>query len=133
MAIATETATATETKAAEYLTDCFIGGRWVPSSSGKTFPTNNPATEEMIAEVAEGTAEDVDSAVRVAREALEDGPWSRTDARDRGRLLYRLADLIEEETDELAALETLDNGNRRRRQEPPGHHLPPEPRFRQSR
>lgn len=110
MVIATETTTATESSAAEYLTDCFIGGRWVPSSNGKTFPTINPATEEVITEVAEGTADDVDNAVRVARETLEDGPWSRMDARDRGRLLYRLADLIEEETDELAGLETLDNG-----------------------
>ena len=70
----------------------------------------NPATEEVIAEVAEGDAEDVDRAVKAARDAFENGPWSRMDARERGRLMYRLADLIEEETDELAALETLDNG-----------------------
>jgi aldehyde dehydrogenase (NAD+) len=91
-------------------TECFIGGRWVPAAQGKTFPTINPATEEVIAEVAEGTAEEVDRAVRAARAAFEDGPWPRFSARQRGRLLYRLADLIEHEAAELAALETLDNG-----------------------
>ncbi|MGH7140404.1 MAG: aldehyde dehydrogenase family protein, partial [Pirellulales bacterium] len=91
-------------------TECFIGGKWVPAASGKTFDTINPATEEVIAQVAEGDAEDVDAAVAAAREALEDGPWGKMDARDRGRLMYKLADLMEEELDELAALETLDNG-----------------------
>ena len=91
-------------------TDCFIGGQWVPSSSGRTFSTLNPATEEVLAEVAEGTAEDVDRAVRAARNAFDDGPWPQFSARQRGRLLYRLADLIEQQADELAALETLDNG-----------------------
>jgi aldehyde dehydrogenase (NAD+) len=90
-------------------TQCFIGGRWQPAASGKTFDTINPATEEVIAQVAEGDAEDIDLAVQAARKALS-GPWGRMDARDRGRLLHRLADLIEEEIDELAALETLDNG-----------------------
>jgi aldehyde dehydrogenase (NAD+) len=91
-------------------TECFIGGKWVPAASGKTFDTINPATEEVIAQVAEGDAEDVDAAVAAAREALDSGPWGRMDARDRGRLIYKLADLMEEEQDELAALETLDNG-----------------------
>lgn len=91
-------------------TECFIGGRWTPSVSGKTFETINPATEEVIAQVAEGDAADVDLAVEAARDALENGPWSTMDARDRGRLLYKLADLIEEDLEELAALETLDNG-----------------------
>jgi len=58
-------------------TGLFIGGRWEISSSGKTFPTINPATEEVLAEVAEGTAEDVDRAVQAARRALESGPWAR--------------------------------------------------------
>lgn len=91
-------------------TECFIGGKWVPSASGKTFETINPATEEVLAQVAEGDEADVDAAVHAAREALENGPWSRMDARDRGRLMNKLADLIEEEAEELAALETLDNG-----------------------
>jgi aldehyde dehydrogenase (NAD+) len=90
--------------------ECFINGKWVPARSGKTFATINPATEETLAEVAEGDAADVDSAVKAAREAFENGPWSRIDARERGRLMNRLADLIEEEQDELAALESLDNG-----------------------
>ncbi len=91
-------------------TELFIGGRWMPASNGKTFPTINPATEEVLAHVAEGTAEDIDSAVRAARDAFESGPWPRMDARDRGALLFRLADLMQEHIDELALLETLDNG-----------------------
>jgi aldehyde dehydrogenase (NAD+) len=91
-------------------TDCFIGGRWVASSSGERFATINPSTEEVLAEVAWGTEEDVDAAVGAARKAFDDGPWGQMDARDRGRLLYRLADLIERDADDLAILETLDNG-----------------------
>jgi aldehyde dehydrogenase (NAD+) len=91
-------------------TQLFIGGQWVPSQSGKTFDTVNPATEEVIASVAEGDAADVDLAAKAARKAFESGPWSTMDARDRGRLMNKLADLIEEEADELAALESLDNG-----------------------
>jgi aldehyde dehydrogenase (NAD+) len=91
-------------------TQCFIGGKWIPSASGKTFETIHPATEEVICEIAEGDAEDVDAAVDAAREAFDNGPWSKMDARDRGILINKLADLIEEEADELAALETLDNG-----------------------
>lgn len=90
--------------------ECFIGGKWLPSASGKTFDTVNPATEETIAQVAEGDKADVDLAADAARKAFESGPWSKMDARDRGRLMYRLADLIEDEIDELAALESLDNG-----------------------
>ncbi|HEX4146267.1 MAG TPA: aldehyde dehydrogenase family protein [Pirellulales bacterium] len=91
-------------------TECFIGGNWVPAASGKTFETVNPATEEVIAQVAEGDAADVDAAATAARDAFENGPWSTMDARDRGRLMNKLADLMEAEADELAALETLDNG-----------------------
>lgn len=91
-------------------TECFIGGQWQPAVSGKTFETINPATEEVIAQVAEGDAADIDLAVRAAREALDNGPWGKMDARDRGRLMYALADRIEAEAEELAALETLDNG-----------------------
>ena len=91
-------------------TQCFIGGQWVPAVSGKTLETINPATEEVIAQVAEGDAADVDLAVKAARKAFQSGPWAKMDARDRGRLMYKLADLIEEDIDELALLETLDNG-----------------------
>jgi aldehyde dehydrogenase (NAD+) len=91
-------------------TQCFIGGKWVPAASGKTFETIHPATEEVICEVAEGDKADVAAAVDAARDAFDNGPWSTMDARDRGALMHKLADLIAEEADELAALETLDNG-----------------------
>jgi len=91
-------------------TQLFIDGHWRPARSGRTFATVDPATEEVIAQVAEGDAADVDDAVRAARRAFDDGPWPRLDARERGRLMHRLCDLIEAEIDELAALESLDNG-----------------------
>jgi aldehyde dehydrogenase (NAD+) len=89
---------------------CFIGGEWIPAQSGKTFDTHHPATGEVIASVAEGDVGDVAAAVEAARKAFDEGPWRTMDARERGRIMYRLADLIEAELDELAALETLDNG-----------------------
>ena len=91
-------------------TGILIGDEFRSSVSGKTFATVNPATEEVICQVAEGDAADVDLAVRAARTAFETGPWSRMDGRDRGRLMNKLADLAEKHLDELAALETLDNG-----------------------
>jgi aldehyde dehydrogenase (NAD+) len=91
-------------------TECFINGRWEAAASGKTFASCNPATEEEIAQVAEGDAADIDRAAKAARAAFDSGPWAKMDARDRGRLLYKLADAIEEQADDLAALETLDNG-----------------------
>jgi aldehyde dehydrogenase (NAD+) len=100
------TATAPEIRQTRML----IGGQWRDSVSDLTFPTYNPATEEKIADVTRANEQDVDLAVKAARKAFEDGPWRTMDARDRGRLLHRLADLIEENFDELAALETLDNG-----------------------
>jgi len=91
-------------------TECFIDGQWVPAVSGKTFATINPATEEEICQVAEGDAADVDAAAKAARRAFESGPWAKMDARDRGRLMYLLADRMESELEDLARLETLDNG-----------------------
>ena len=91
-------------------TQCFINGKWVDAVSGKTFATVNPATEEVICQVAEGDKDDVDAAVDAARAAFETGPWSTMDARDRGRLMNKLADLMEAELGDLAALESLDNG-----------------------
>src|SRR5579863_6060950 len=87
-----------------------IDGKWVDSVSGKTFETINPATGEVIARVAEGDKADVDKAVKAARKAFEKGPWRKMSARERGRCLYKLADLIEKNFDELAMLESLDNG-----------------------
>jgi len=91
-------------------TQLLIDGQWVPARSGKTFETINPATEEPIAQVAEADGADVELAVRAARTAFDEGPWPRLDARERGRIMHRLCDLIEDEIDELAALESLDNG-----------------------
>jgi aldehyde dehydrogenase (NAD+) len=88
----------------------FIDGQWRPSASGKTFPTLNPATGETICQVAEGDRADIDLAVQAARKALESGPWSTLDAAERGRLLFRLADLVESQARELAALESLNSG-----------------------
>ncbi len=91
-------------------TKMLIDGKWVDSASGKTFETLNPATGEVIARVAEGDKADVDKAVIAARRAFEKGPWRKMNARERGKLLYKLADLIEKNKEELAMLETLDNG-----------------------
>jgi aldehyde dehydrogenase (NAD+) len=91
-------------------TKLLIGNKWVDALSGKTFPTINPATGETIAQVAEADAADVDKAVGAARVAFEKGPWRKMSASQRGMLLYRLADLIEKNIEELAQLESLDNG-----------------------
>lgn len=86
-----------------------IGGRWEDAESGRTFETFNPATAEVIAQVAESGKPDVDKAVVAARRALA-GPWSKFSARERGALLFKLADLIESNAEELAGLEVLNNG-----------------------
>jgi aldehyde dehydrogenase (NAD+) len=92
-------------------TKLLINNRWIPSESGKTFATINPATGEEICQVAEADAADVDRAVKAARAAFHPkAPWRRMSAAERGRLLNRLADLIEKHADELAQLEALDNG-----------------------
>jgi betaine-aldehyde dehydrogenase len=87
----------------------FIDGRWVDAESGKTFTTPNPATGAILAEVAEGDKADIDKAVAAARRAFE-GPWSKVSARDRGKMLYKLSQLIDAKSKELAAIETSDNG-----------------------
>ena len=86
-----------------------IDGKWMNAASGKTFPTYNPATGEVLADVAEGDREDVERAVKAARNAFT-GPWSRLTASERGRLIWKLADLLEAHLDEFALIETLDNG-----------------------
>src|SRR5436305_11597481 len=88
----------------------FVGGKWLDSASGKAFETINPATGEVICQVAEGDKADVDKAVKAARKAFEEGPWPKMSAAERGRILHKLADLIEQNREELAALESLDNG-----------------------
>src|SRR5208283_40629 len=88
----------------------FIAGKWVDAASRKTFPSYNPATGEVLAKVAEGDREDIDRAVKAARKAFESGPWPAMSASERGRLIWKLGDLIEEHLEEFAQLESLDNG-----------------------
>ncbi|TWU48099.1 aldehyde dehydrogenase family protein [Rubripirellula reticaptiva] len=87
-----------------------IDGKWVDAVSGKTFDVFDPATDQVIAQAAEGDAADVDLAVAAARRAFDLGPWSKLTASDRGRLIWKIGDLIEANADELAQLETIDNG-----------------------
>ncbi len=87
-----------------------INGKWSDAASGKTFSTFNPATGEVLANIAEGDHEDINRAVQAARAAFETGPWSKMTPSERGRLIWKLADLLEENLEEFAAIETLDNG-----------------------
>jgi len=88
----------------------FIDGTWVEAASGKTFPTYNPATGEVMAQVAEGDREDINRAVKAARRAFDGGPWPEMSASERGRMIWKLGDLIEQHLEEFAQLESLDNG-----------------------
>ena len=89
-----------------------IDGEWVEAASGKTFETLNPATEESLGWVAHGAAEDIDLAVGAARRCFDDerSDWRRMTPSERGKVIHRIGDLIEQHADELAMLETLDNG-----------------------
>ena len=80
------------------------------SASGKTFPSYNPATGEVMAQVAEGDREDINRAVKAARRAFESGPWPEMTPSERGRLMWKLADLMEQHLEEFAQIECLDNG-----------------------
>ncbi|MEK3886244.1 aldehyde dehydrogenase family protein [Bacillus sp. FSL K6-3431] len=88
----------------------YINGEFVESSSGKTFDTPNPATGETLATLYEGEEQDIDKAVKAARKAFDDGEWSKMSAASRSKLMYKLADLMEDNKEALAQLETLDNG-----------------------
>src|ERR1700692_115452 len=87
-----------------------INGKWVNAASGKTFHTYNPATGEVLAQVAEGDREDINQAVKAARKAFDNGPWRRMTASERGRLIWKLADLLEQHTEEFGYSESIDNG-----------------------
>nr|DAD26954.1 TPA_asm: hypothetical protein HUJ06_028422 [Nelumbo nucifera] len=91
-------------------TKLFINGEFVDSVSGKTFETIDPRTGEVIARVAQGDKEDVELAVKAAREAFDHGRWPRMPGSERGRIMMKLADLIDENIEELAALDTIDAG-----------------------
>src|ERR1700749_3050953 len=89
-----------------------INGEWTNSTHQRTFNTVKPASGDVITQVAEATREDVDRAVKAARSAFDDvnGKWRRLSASERGRILWRIADLIESHIEEFAELETIDNG-----------------------
>jgi len=87
-----------------------VGGEWVDAASGKTFATLDPATESSIAQVPEGDKEDVDRAVRAARQAFEAGPWRKMTPAERGKLIWKVADLFEQKIETFALLESLDQG-----------------------
>ncbi|MFA1820962.1 aldehyde dehydrogenase family protein [Virgibacillus oceani] len=88
----------------------YINGEYAPAANGKTFDVFNPATEEVLARVSEANAEDIDKAVQAARKAFDEGEWTKMEAAERSRLIYKFADLLEENREELAQLEALDNG-----------------------
>jgi len=87
-----------------------INGKWVAAASGKTFPTYNPATGDVLTQVAEGDREDINRAVDAARAAFDHGPWRKLSPSERGRMIWKLAELVEKHGEELAQLESLDNG-----------------------
>src|ERR1700733_13053922 len=87
-----------------------INGKWVDAASGYNPPPYNPATGEVLANVAEGDKEDIDRAVKAARAAFETGKWSKTSPSKRARMMWKLADLLEEHLEEFAQIESLDNG-----------------------
>lgn len=99
-----------KTSKRSYQTKLLINNQFVPAVSGKTFPTLNPSTEQLITQVAEADKADVDLAVEAAHKAFYEGPWSQMGGYERGRLMNKLADLIEKNREELARLEVLDNG-----------------------
>src|SRR5579863_10500363 len=88
----------------------FINGEWTESKSNKTFPVYDPSTEEMIAQVPDADADDVNRAVAAAKAAFEDGPWSTTTPQERGRFLFRLADKVRQNLPALAELECRNTG-----------------------
>lgn len=88
----------------------FVNGEWLPSASGETFPVYDPSTEEVIAQVPSSNAADVDRAVKAARAAFDSGPWGQTNAAERGRILFKLAEKIRQNTAMLAELESRNSG-----------------------
>src|SRR5579875_3807586 len=88
----------------------FIDNQWVEAASGRTFEDVNPATEQVLAHIAEADATDVDRAVRAARRAFDEGPWRQMRAAERSALLRRVGELILQRKDELIRLESLDTG-----------------------
>src|SRR3989442_4634388 len=88
----------------------YVGDRWVAAAWGRTFPRINPATGETITVLAEGDERDASAAVEAAFTAFHSGPWPEMSASDRGRILWKIGDLVDKYNEELGTLETLDNG-----------------------
>ena len=104
-----------------------INGRWQNAASGKTFSTVNPATGETLASISEGNHQDIQDAVHAARLAFDQGPWRRMTPSERGKLIWKLADLLEEHLEEFAQLESLERRFRRHRGWPTSvRHRPPQ-------
>ena len=93
-----------------HTSEVFVGGQWRSPASGETYPTINPANEEVSAQVAKGDERDVDAAIQAARRAFDHGPWPRMAAAERARVLWKLADLISANLDEMARLESVNTG-----------------------
>ncbi|MZH41893.1 MAG: aldehyde dehydrogenase family protein, partial [Nitrospinae bacterium] len=87
-----------------------IDGKQVDSAGGETFEVLDPSDNSVLTRVPKGEKEDIDRAVKAARKAFENGPWRKMSVSERGKLIWKLADLIEQRTEEFAQLETLDNG-----------------------
>src|SRR5260370_37990479 len=88
----------------------YVNGQWVASASGETFPAYDPSTEDVIARVSSADKHDVDFAVKAARKAFDEGPWSKTTAQDRGRMLFMLTERVRENAAALADLESRNTG-----------------------
>ena len=88
----------------------FVNGAWRSPSSGETYAPINPANEEPITQVAKGDERDIDAAVAAARKAFDQGPWPKMSPHERGRIVWRLGDLIQQNLDEMARLESLCTG-----------------------
>jgi len=102
----------------------YIGGEWVPSISGETIPSINPYTGQTLATVPNANSSDIDRAVKAARQAFEEGPWAEMSARDRGKLLLKLGDLIAKNADHLGRIESSDNGKLLKEMSAQAHFLP---------
>ena len=113
MAIVTSESTESPTRAAKFLSESkrnLINGKWVEALSGETFSVYDPSTGETIARVPDSGAEDIDQAVKAARRAFESGPWSKLSPSERGRVIWKIGDLLLENLEEFAELESIDNG-----------------------
>src|SRR5215467_269119 len=110
MAANTEDGMASTARADVRKYENFVNGQWVAASSGETFPVFDPSTEEVIAHVSSANKNDVNAAVNAAREAFDSGPWRHTTAQDRGRTLFKLAEKVRQNTEELANLECRNTG-----------------------